>query len=333
MLALLTAGLFFLARRRETPPPLDITPRSSWFGTPVLILVLIGTVYCSLADSIDGNDKIVVLGDGANIWAAKAKAVHAAGGLNEEFRERTGRRAPVYHKDYPLLNPMLQVWVFAHAGEITQVANRVPMQLFMIAMLLALAAALRRQVHPLVAAALLFVLATTLPMMRFLAQWAYADHMVAMGFLVMIDAWWLRRRTRDDRAFVLLMMAIGFTLWSKNEGLLLLTAGGGAALIALGARWKRRELQPVRGLRWSWIALPIGIMVAHRAINSHFGFENDLQTHGLNELIRDQFGDRWRIVLTAVFNEALWADAVNFELIPNWPEGPGLLLLPLGLAR
>ena len=93
--------------------------------------------------------------------ARKAKALYDTGGLGADYAAALGADVAAPHKDYPLLNPLLQSWVFLHRGRVTHVENRLPIQLLFVALVLALASALRHHASPGIGAALLVLVLTT----------------------------------------------------------------------------------------------------------------------------------------------------------------------------
>ena len=327
-LALVVAGLAYRRRRRarrgiatdieengdafavgaSTRHPARIVPRGRLIERAVFGLVVVAALALAADHSINANRKVVVLGDEANIWASKAKVFYLAGGFNQDLRLQTSGGVDmslVFHQDYPMLNPLLQAWVYAHADRITHVDNRVPIQIFALALVLALAAALRRHARPLLAAVLLWCLVSA-PVTRFLAQWAYADHMVALGFLVAVDAFILWRRTSERRWWGLFGLALAFMAWTKNEAMLLLVALAVATVVVgFGRLFTRRatttNIRPSRltpsGFGAFFTLIPLVVILAlHHFTNAYFRFENDLVRGGLLSNIVPQFSERLGVI-------------------------------------
>ncbi|MEE8525852.1 MAG: hypothetical protein V3T72_18100, partial [Thermoanaerobaculia bacterium] len=231
LVVLKTIELIYVRRRgaaergRRRDPSSDAAPASIGRRGPFLERLFFGVVVgiCLLVvgDRMIQADARAVIGqDEAHIWAAKAKVLYAAAGAGGELEELLASESIVYHKDYPLLNPLLQLGTFVLASDIVHVANRVPIQGFFVALVLALAAALRRVVRPAAAAVLLWLVVSA-PISRMLISKAIADHLVALGLLVIMDAWWRYRQTGARCWWRLAVVALTFTAWSKNEGLVI----------------------------------------------------------------------------------------------------------------
>lgn len=291
-------------RRKAAPPetrPPSIGPRRflpkalDRLVFTVFLLMALGTLLDRILET---NTKIIFCSDEASIWASKAKCLAAAGGFNDTFRADAGHVEFVQHKDYPLYNPLLQVWTFAAAGEMTDVDNRLPMQMFSIATVLFLAGALARRVPGFIAGPIVFLHAAShIP--NFLAATAYADHMTAFGFAMAGDAWLRFAENRRPAWRRLAVIALTITLWSKNEGLMLVGAAAGAGVLLLLFRRARLADFFDRKDAW-WYLLPFGVMVLHTLTNRIYGFENDLLVgpdgRSLGELIAAQAKARGAIV-------------------------------------
>lgn len=242
----------------------------------VLALLLLSTVDRILLASAD----VLVSSDEARIWAAKAKVLFHAGGFGPEFAAATRMPEVMAHPDYPPLNPLLQLWVHAHAGEIVHVESRLPIQVFALAGILVAASALRRRARALVAALFLICIGSV---GRFFTYQVFSDALIALGLLACWDLW---QRYQEDGALVWLRLAActaPLLVWSKNEGMLQVLA---FALASLAAALAGRTRLPARGERWralAWAA-PLVVSVLYlRGFNAHFGLVNDL-LHGSGEV-------------------------------------------------
>src|SRR4029079_3607202 len=85
-----------------------------------------------------------------------------SGGFGERLDQAFAPGSPkagnfAFHNDYPLFNPLRHLWSFSTSGVITHTTNRVPIQVFDLALVLATAAAVRRRVRPGVAAVLVIL--------------------------------------------------------------------------------------------------------------------------------------------------------------------------------
>ncbi len=232
--------------------------------------------------------------DEANFWALKAQMLFAHGGFSEAFARAASEPNRLYNADYPLWNPCLHVWTFAHAGGLLHVWSRLPVQLFGLALVLVLAAALRRVVRPAVAALLVVVLCSVFELGSQL-QRAHGDLMVGLGALVAGDAW-LRWRADGHPAWRrLACLGLAAMLWSKNEGQLFLAAAAiGALLLALARRLDRRPSAAAlatdraqtgyrtghaaagrsggrgRATAWLWALLPALVLALNHAVNARY---------------------------------------------------------------
>ena len=270
--SLVCTGLAALRARRHVGTEDAAPPPECTATRVVLVLLLAVTVQRVLIASTEG----VTSGDELYLWSYKAKLIFEAGGFNDEFlRLATRPVAPLFHADYQLLNPLLQVWVFAHAGEITHFANRLPIQGFAVAWVLLVVAALRRWTGP-AWTGLLALLLVALPTVSILARTAHADLMVGLGALMAADAWLRWRNGRRPWAWRLVCIGLAVMLWSKNEGMLYLC--GFAAAFAVACPSPRRAWAALAGLgrELAWLGLPLAILVLHWGFNAHFGFQNDL---------------------------------------------------------
>lgn len=284
-------------RHRSEPTSGDENGRRA----PAWYLVLVG-VLCYLGAEVvaDGNRAAITKADEALIWSFKAKMIYTGGGLGSEFERlaaeaqrpdeywapvnewvrdaaaaapaatrrhlRVTEANPRYHLDYPILNPLLQVWTFACAGEILHWQNRLLIQGCAVALLLIVAGALVQVCHTLVAGCLLVMLFALLETQSMFHS-CYADGMVATGLFVAADA--LRRWQIDGAGRWLRLGIVGVSVmaWSKNEGLLYLLA------LAVGLA----AIRPVLPRRAAWLLLlPCGIVAFTWVSNAVFGFENDI---------------------------------------------------------
>ncbi|HTE06087.1 MAG TPA: glycosyltransferase family 39 protein, partial [Planctomycetota bacterium] len=273
----------------------DASPR--W--ERVLFAACLAFALVSVADRIVlAGTRVVASGDEGSIWTAKARALWTAGGLDARFAELAHREFGIWHQDYPPLDPLLQVYAAQLAGRPLDFENRLPVLLFLPALLLLLAGALRRCARPALAGLLLVAFATC-TMTVDVAQQAYADALVAVGMLALLES--VRRWRREGTTAWLALASVAATalVFSKNESRMLLLAAalGGAAAwwahrraagtreqvegsVRVDLRVERRPhgAAPVR-LRAAdavWLLPPLAVLVAITAVNARFGFANDL---------------------------------------------------------
>ncbi|MBI4881127.1 MAG: hypothetical protein HY812_15935 [Planctomycetes bacterium] len=265
-------------RARHAPQRAPARPEGR--GGRLERLLFLAVVAACLALTVDravraNAAEVVLLGDEARIWAGKAKAIHVSGGLNERFAKLMEPEEIVLHKDYPLLNPLLQVWTFAHFGRVTDVENRWVIQACVAALILAAAGALLRLARPLLAALFLVLLATS-QQLRVSTGLVEADGLVALGLLAALD---LLARFEEDgerRWWRLAALALAYLAWSKNEGMALALAAAVALFtLRLGRRPRGERALLFAGGALA-LLLPVGVIALHLSLNARFGFANDI---------------------------------------------------------
>ena len=282
VLAALLALLALAWRRRDhVPDPLAaaVRPPAARWERVVFALCLALSLALVLDRIVLSSGRVIVGGDEASIWSAKARALWAADGLGPPFAKlATG----VGHADYPLLDPLLQLFGFALAGRPLDFENRLLIQLAVPALLLVAAGALARGARPAVAGLLVLLLATSRGAGTSTGD-ASADGLVALGLLVALDAGERWRATGARRWFLLGALALALLVASKNEGLMLalcaLAAGALTGLVGnaqAAAVRAGRGLEPRAASRAAWLLVPLALAVTGALLNARFGFENDL---------------------------------------------------------
>ena len=286
------------------PAPAAAAPR--WERIVFALALGLGLVV-TLQRMLEGDRVPIFEDDEAHVWALKAKLIFHSGGFTPAFDAALADEHFVYHRDYPLLIPLLHLWTFAHCGEITHVLNRVPIQLFALALVPALGSALARVVRPAAAAALVWVVIATAEAAR-QGRTAHADLALALGLVVALDGW-LRWRSDGQPAWWRLSCAgAGLVVFAKTEGLLLVVAclcGLVAARLVRGGPLERpmgsgdaRASRAARG----WLALPLGLVLLTWCFNAYHGFANDVavgdqRDQGFVGLLLSQAGPRLGTVL------------------------------------
>jgi hypothetical protein len=322
----------------ETPTPQTQAPdspvrgatRGAWGADRIAMLATIAlAIVLTLIRMLEAYRNPIVLNDESWIWSAKAKALYLAGGHNQELADLLSDQPEplVYHPDYPPFNPLLQLWIFRLAGGVTHAANRIPLQLLMLAMLLALAAALRHRVRGVIVAVLVLpVLAS--PVLVNLTRAANSDHLVALGLLIVVDGWLRWNREQRSTWWRLMALGLGILVWSKPEGWMLaacvtlallpsLRRGAApgmegteirpALLLSRRKALSRREAASRREA--IWLALPAALAVSSWLFNRSFGLRNDLVTDhsgaSIWVLIPEQLTTRLVPVVTRFLEELL----------------------------
>jgi len=183
-----------------------------------------------------------------------------------------------------------------------QFENRWLVQLCDVALFVAVAGAVRRLL-PAWMAAVFASLVLLEPEFQNLCRTAYADGMVALGLVVLLDGW-LRFRATGDRAMLgLAGLGLAFALWSKNEPMLYLVSLAIAASCAAGLR----RFGPARAVAGAaarhrpldlLALLPAAAVVLNTAMwNRRFGLQSDLFGHNptgksMFELMAEQWPER-----------------------------------------
>jgi hypothetical protein len=295
-------GLWFVGRKRhpegKRDPEEAVAPR----GERALFAIVVSFVLLLLFQRIAAQASIPVLADDeAHFWALKAKALFLCGGFGEEFRALMAMPIHSLNLDYPPLNPLLQALVYAQAGEVTDVANRLPVQLFAPALLLIVAAGLRQVARPFVAAGFLLLLASAAPMTNLVLH-AEGDLMVAVGMVASFDAWRRWRRDRSSAWLRLAVIALALMLWSKHEGMMLLVAMVAAGLCASPSRLlgEIRRFRPRPGTLWA--LLPLVLLATTWFLNGWLETDNNFlrnesRDESLFVLIPAQIADRTAPIL------------------------------------
>jgi hypothetical protein len=251
-------------------PVAAATPLESLF----FLAVVAGLGFAILMGGLAGNAEPLMMGDEANIWSGKAKVMYFADALDSDFVQRTNH--VVLHADYPMLNPLMQVWLFAGVGDVVHVDCRLPIQMSVPALLLVLASGLRRLVRPGIAA-LLLVLFFGQEIVQETTRQATADVMLVLGLTVAVDAWLRWTDQAEQRPAVWWRLAccgLACAMWSKNEGFMLVLV---LTITVTLARWTgpRERLLPRPLRETAWLALPAAVVATTMLFNARFGFAND----------------------------------------------------------
>jgi hypothetical protein len=222
----LALALVLHARERAPvgPRALHDSRAARVFLGAALALVLVTLVVRAVA----ANQVPILRGDEALFWSKRAKLWFEAGGFGGVYAEWLAEER-LNNGGHPFLNPLLQLFVFDLAGAVTHVANRIPLQLALLALVLATAAAVRRAGGAWIAGvAVLLVGASSAA--GYAARHAGSDVLVALGAVIALDA---LQRAEDERRRAWLALAgaaAAVLVWAKDEGLLLLFAFATASL-------------------------------------------------------------------------------------------------------
>jgi hypothetical protein len=159
---------------------------------------------------------------------------------------------------------------------VTDVANRLPIQLVSLALVLSLAAGLRRLTRPAVAGLLLFLPFTWFELAS-AARHAHSDVMVAFGLVVALDGYF-RWRSSGRRAWVALAsLGVTFALASKHDGELHLAAFLAAAFV-LNLGRLRRLVADLKPSKLVWCLPPLAVLAITWSHNAWFDLRNSYMT-------------------------------------------------------
>ncbi len=239
-------------------------------------LLLAITAACLLvtADRILlADEAIVCFGDEGSIWNAKARAIWQCGGFTHGFREIVADPDPLalpVHADYPLQNPLLQLWSFLCAGDVTLMRCRLVIQPFVLALILLLAAAARRVAPPGVAAAAIALVVLSGSFQE-ACESATADIMVAFGLCASLDAWSRYRAAGERRHLAVFAVGLASLAWSKNEGAVLAGITGTACLVT-----SFRAAGPGRAARVIAVLPAATVIVGQAAFNAWCDVHGDI---------------------------------------------------------
>lgn len=253
---------------RRARPAVPAPPVDRLAASAVAALLLVVVVRIAAAD-----DVAVTGGDEGNIWAAKAKAIWVAEGFNDRLGALLDARGPVVHPDYPVWNPLVQLWSFALAGGITHVANRVAIQAFAVSLLLIVAGSLIRSGRGL--GLLLTAAFISSAIVASMTRYAMADLMQTAAVAACAAAWRRRVETGEARFGRLFALSLGAVAWAKNEGLMLALVIAAAAMVETALRTERRPLAAIA--RTAPLAVAAAVLAASQAaFNARFDLANDV---------------------------------------------------------
>lgn len=272
------AAIAWFATRRAAASSRDAAPldpsapvRSEPRAARVALAVAV-TLACAFVAhfALAGSETLVMIGDEANIWAGKAKAIWVESGFREGLVERLRSDFTLQHQDYPLLNPLLQVFTFANAGGIVHVGNRIPIFACVVALVLLVASSVRRAAGSWAAAIAVLLVAGCHGIVEECEN-AAADGLVALGLLAVLECA-ARARSGDARWLRGAWIALVFLAWSKNEGTMFALCCAIALCIDDVLRRPRFGL-----VRMVGVALPAAAVVALQwGFNVAAGVRNDL---------------------------------------------------------
>jgi hypothetical protein len=227
------AGLRSLRERStERDEVEEVAPSTKWtpWASALLLLLLAALLLGITANAYTTT----MFWDGRYIWAFKARALFADGGLTRETFTDLARYRYT-HLDYPLALPAAQAWIYQCLGYVDERRGKLIGIVFWLGIVALLASYLRRRMT-LPWALGLSLLACQAPVLVYHAEGGGADVPQAFCFLAagLLLADWVERGRREDSMLAALMFGIGAL--AKAEGSSM--AIGGAVMFA-AAWWVR----------------------------------------------------------------------------------------------
>jgi hypothetical protein len=294
-----------------------------WSGGLVMLTVLVWAVSELVFLDLPTLREPIASGDSASIWTLRAKMLFDHGVIDEGLATTLAESRGAHHLDYPLLNPLLQVWLMGTAGDYLDAELRLPSYLWHLSMIFTLLAATRRWFERglpgwgQLLGAPLALLYLGLPGIAVVATGTMMDLVVALAFLGFCERV-LRLASRVSATpgrndWAMIALWAGVLVWSKNEGMMLLAAASIAGL--LGLPW-RRIGQALRTPRLAFLLLPAAVLGAQFLFNRVLEYENDLLTGGhgrdprsLSQTFVENLPERWGTI-----SSFLGRGAIDFDV-------------------
>lgn len=269
---ILGASIAMLFIPRQTTEHLSVTTHSRWTWLAITVLI-VGAI--GIIDNGASQWRTPVhTDDDASIWTLKAKVLHRAGQFDRALGEELRTRPSLHHQDYPLFNPLIQVWMLSTSSGQAEGALRIPTMLWALSLLLLLYSACRRHVSAPIAS-MIALMVVSAGIFQQSTTGTKSDVIVIVGLLGFIDFAWRCHRDASLRNICAMALFGGVLVWSKNEGLMLIL---GATLgFATTRLWTRAFLLRKAALL---LLIPCLIIVGQVAFNSQFDLRNDLLTGG-----------------------------------------------------
>lgn len=208
-----------------------------WPRSPRAQLLLAGAGALLLLLALSASQDRLVW-DGWAFWTLKARILFHEGTLPPATLAPTGPY-PYAHPDYPLALPLLNWWLYRHAGSPAPELASLAGALWFATLPPLVWAALRRESGEGVAALSTFGMAAFWPLALYAAG-GYADIVIALALLgVVIE---VERARRGDEPGSPIRLALYLTLaaLAKNEGLALALIGTAVALVSMRSQGERR---------------------------------------------------------------------------------------------
>ncbi len=198
------------------------------------LLALAGVLLLLLGISAS-QDRLVW--DGWAFWTLKARILFLEGAFPAAALDPAGPY-PYAHPEYPLAVPLLDWWLYRHAGAAAPALASLAGVLWFAALPACVWAALRPHLDEVLAALATLGIAAFWPL-AFYAAGGYADVVIALAILGAILELERARRNLDPGAAYRLAVFLTLAALAKNEGLALAAIASTVAFIS----WRRRGVR------------------------------------------------------------------------------------------
>ena len=307
MLGFAIAALTLAHRRptREVPAADDDleAPPGLWHRYPwlqrAIATLLLGFAFLTATETAVYHLRKPISGnDDAAIWSFKARILERGGSFDEELADILVEGGGAHHLDYPLMNPLLQVWVLSVAPGPVDHELRWPTFLWYASLILLICSVCTPSIG-LAGGSLLSLLLCSQAWSRVLGVGTMMDLVVGLALLGVLGHLLALLKKPRSRDALLLAVFTSILIWSKNEGLMLALVVGLALLMSAPRRFGWAFRRPT--LLFALIPLCVGLLQLE--FNRRFELENDLMTAGggeriqLGERLREQLGDGERLAM------------------------------------
>ena len=231
-----------------------------------------------------------------------------------------------FHPDYPLLVPFTEVWLFLWMGQVNEYLMKFLFPVYTMLLVLGVWAFVYRFSGPQAALVAAGLLATT-PFVLIQGTTGYAD--LPLAFYYWLATALLLGWFHTSRVALLVLGAIflGFTGWTKNEGLPLMLFNGGALVAYLVAR-RRSDCREMLRAVLMFGGIAVSIVLPWLVARYNFRFESDLPVPPLSNLLPLMLQRSWPIG-KALAKELFGAECV----LTKWNLAWYLLVLGVVLHR
>ncbi len=233
---------------------------------------VIYTFFRALIKPIESYDSVAV-------YALKSKMLYLAGTLPQDFFTKIANNFHGAHPDYPLLIPMAETWFYTFISNFNDFLVKSIFPIYFLSFVIVFYFILKRILGSRFIALLFTFALVSIKQFNDYAAIGMAD--LILGIYFCLSFFYLFLWIRNNNRYVFLLLSLLFsilTLWTKNEGLILVAINGIILLLFLlknNARWTKEILIPVFlffliiiALAFSWI----GYRSYLGLVNENFNF-------------------------------------------------------------